>query len=454
MPTSVLSWDSTNLIWHALVGSSKVAPPAPVATAYSSTNLPWTLQTGQTLRDNIPAGVPVYNVTTYTSSKDVGACLTAVDNAVTTPGYAYFPAGTYTIGTLGPIGTNAWYGYANSSRRVMGMIGDGATQTFVVEGASMIPSAARSYILGSPDTTTSLQLYNLYFSNSSATIPLFFSGISFDGRFQGPYGVPPSSGISVNASTPSPLGHMGLYLNKAISGSRVQFCRFRGFAYTYQATPPGELSGLASNYDSGLVISNVEIDGRETSSGGVSAGGYMNNYCSSVTVQNFWLHDTRRSGFAIHEHTGGDNGTYTISNAQVERIANTSDSFAGSSLGFNGINVEEVSGTMTLTNYRAERDLGYHVTFGTTAGGPVAKSINVTDFSSLDTAYNGCLVMRIIGTPNSSGTSPYESLYTSSGLSALPFHVTNSGVTLDPVSVGSYNASIHTPDKYYLVQTS
>lgn len=424
------------------------------STSYSASNTPWTLATGDNLRANIPAGVPVYNATTYSTSTDLPTILTAVDTAVTTPGYVYLPAGTYTIGTLGPIGTNAWYGYANSSRKIMGMIGDGADQTFVVEASGMIPTAARTYALAPTDTSSPLPLYNLYFSNTSSTVPLFFSGISFDGVFQGPYGVPASSGLSLNTATASPIPHRGLALNKAIAGSRIQFCRFRGFGYAVKASPPYELSGLETNYDAGTVIDRCEIDGRETSATAVSAGGYMNNYNGTVTVSNSWLHDTRRSGFAIHEHQGGDNGTYTITNFQVERIANTSDSFAGSGLGFNASNVEEVSGTVTYTGCRFALDLGYHITLGTTHGGPVATAINAADFTSLSTAYNGCLVVRIIGTPNSAGTSPYETLFTTSGLAGLPLHATASGVALTPVASGSFNAAVHTKDKYFVVVTS
>lgn len=421
---------------------------------WSTTNLPWQLKPGEGLRDNMPAGVPVYNVKTYTSSTDVATCLAAIEAAVSTPGYAYFPAGTYTINLLKPIGTNFWYGYANSSREIMGLIGDGADQTFIVEGPNMVPSDARAYALAPTDTSIGVPLMNIQLSNTQTSVPVFVSGISFDGRFQGPYGVPASSGITVNAGTPSPIPHRGLVIQKGIAGARVQFCRFRGFAYTCKASPPYELAGLETNNDNGTTIYRIEIDGRETSTGAVSAGGYMENFCTSLTVQDSWLHDTRRSGFAIHEHFGGDGGTYNIRNFQVENIATTADGFAGSSLGFNASNVEEVSGTMTYTNCRFALDRGRHITLGTTSGGLVAQAINVNDFISESTTFGGCLVIRIIKTPNSQGNSPWWDLYSSGGLAALPFTVKAAGKSLTPVDSGLFNASVHTPDKYYVVVTS
>lgn len=426
----------------------------PVSTAFSSSNPPWALRAGETLYDNIPPGVPIYEVTDYTSSTDVGDCFAAVDAAITKPGYVHFPAGTWTINILDNYGSNQWLGYANSSRRIMGGIGDGADKTFFVEGANMIPSDARAWALAPTNTAEGVALKNLSFSNTSSNTPLFWSGISFDGRFQGPYGVPLSSGLTQNTSTPSPIVHRGLVLNQAIAGSRVQFCRFRGFGFTLKASPPYELAGFESNYDHGLVVYRVEIDGRETSTGSVSAGGYMINYTDKLTIQDSWLHDTRRSGFAMHEHHNGDAGDYTFNNWQVENIAKVADGFAGSNLGFNATNVEEVTGTLVFNNYRAALDLGYHITLGSSADtSTAAQSLVVNDFTSLSTAYNGCLVIRIIKQPNSLGTSPYWNLYNTGGLAALPFTVTKSGKALTPIASGSYNAGVHTPDKYYIVVT-
>jgi hypothetical protein len=428
--------------------------PPPPATTWSATNLPSTVPAGENIRDNMPSGVPIYTASTFSSSADIPTLLQAIDSAVSSPGYVYLGTSDRVIGALGPIGTNAWYGYANSSRHIMGLIGDGADKTSISEGPNMLPSAARSYALAPSDTSGPVPIYDLEFSNTNSSVPLFFSGITFKGQFQGPYGVPASSGLSVNTSVASPLAHRGLALNKAIPGSRVQFCRFLGFAYAIKASPPYELSGLETNNDNGTVIYRIEIDGR-VPGGGVSAGGYMTNYATNLTVKDSWLHDTRRSGFALHESTGaGNHGTYTVSNFQVERIASASDGFAGSGLGFNASNVEEMSGTITYAGDRFALDRGYHIALGTTNGGVLAQAINVADFTSLSSSYNGCLVMRIIGTPNGSGNSPYESLYQSGGLSALPFHVTNKGVTLTPVASGSFNAATMTPADHYVVVTS
>lgn len=422
---------------------------------WSSTNPPWALQSGQTVFDHMPAGITAYNVTTYTSSTDVATCLAAVEAAISSggSGYAYFPAGTYTISALGPIGTNAWYGYANSNRKIMGLIGDGADKTFIVEGSGMIPSAARTYTLAPTDLTTPVTLINLQFSNTTSTTPIFISGITFDGQFQGPYGVPNSSGLSLNTSTASPLAHRGLVLNKAIAGSRVQFCRFRGFAFAIKQSPPYELSGLETDTEN-MIRYGVEVDGR-LPTGEVSAGGDMLNYVSATNVSNYWLHDTRRSGFAIHEHTGGDNGQYTIGpNVQIQNISSTSDSFAGSSLGFEAFNIEEVSGTFTAQNARLALDLGHHFALATTHGNPLANDIVFANITSLSSSYNGCVVLRIIKTPNGSGTNPWWDLYNTSGLAALPIDGTYAGNALTPVDASTFNPAVHFPNQYFMVVTS
>lgn len=422
---------------------------------FSNANPPWKLQSGESVDDNMPTSVPVYLATNYTSSTDVYTILSAVEAAVSAPGYVRFPAGVYTISTLRSYGTNLWLGYANSNRKVMGWIGAGADRTFFVEGASLIPSDARAYALAPSNTSTPVPLINLQLSNTQTTVPIFVSGICFQGRFQGPYGVPASSGLSVNTTVASPIAHRGLVLNAAVPGSRIQFCRFQGFAFTIKASPPYELSGLESDNETGLTRYRIEVDGR-LPTGELSAGGDMINYPKSTTIKDSWLHDTRRSGFAIHEHTGvGDNGTYVIDGYQVEDIATTADGFAGSGLGFNASNVEEVSGTMTYTNCRFALDRGYDITLGTTAGGTLADAINVADFTSLTpSSYNGCLVVRIIKTPNSSGSSPYWNLFNSGGLAALPIHATSQGQPLTPIASSSFNPSTHTRDKNFVVVTS
>lgn len=427
-----------------------------VSTNWSASNPPWALQTGENVLDNVPLGVPRYEARSFSNSNDLWTVFKAAEAAMPNPGYIHFPDGTFNITQYQLATTNDWRGYWNSSKQVMGFYGNGADKTFFAESPNMIPSAARAYALNPTDTSIGVTLQNLYMSNNNSPIPLFISGISFDGVFQGPYGVHATSGLTVNTNTASPIAHRGLALWRSIAGARLQYCRFRGFGFTLKASPPYELAGLESNYDNGLVVARTEIDGRETSTGAVSAGGYMINYIQKTTLDGVWIHDTRRSGFAIHEHHNGDNGDYTLNNLQVQNISNTADSFQGSALNnFNATNVEEVTGTMRFTNYRAALDLGYHITFGSSADTTsVAQEIDVTDFTSLSTAYNGCLVVRIIKQPNSLGNSPYWNLYNTGGLGALPFVFKKDGKALTPIASTSYNSSLHTPDKNYIVVTA
>lgn len=425
-------------------------------TGFTPENPPWALRGSESPMDNKPFGVPALDVRDYTSSRDMAAVLTALDNALTSPAYGYIPGGTWPLATLGPIGSNAWYGYANSSRKVMGWIGDGAADTILTESPGMIPTAARAYALAPSDTSVGVPLWDFYFSNTQTSVPLFFSGFTLDGVFQGPYGVPASSGLNTNTSTPSPIAHRGLALQRAIPGSRVQFARFRGPAFTIKASPPYELAPLESNYDNGLVIARTEIDGR-LPTGEVSSGGYMNNFAINHNMKDVWIHHTRRSGYAIHEHTPtGDNGFYNIDGVQIEHIADTADGFAGSGLGFNGINFEEVTGTVSVKNSRMSmpRSGFYHIALGSSFGNTIAKQIDISDFTSLESVYNGCLVIRIIKNPNSLGINPWWTAYNSGGFSALPIEVTSKGATLTPIASTSFNAAIHGPTKNFVVVTS
>lgn len=440
---------------------SQFADPGPVGggTVWSVTNPPWALVNGAKSTDQMIGGSIIWDAGQFTTSMDIPTILKAVDLATVGQGSGYVKVapGNYTLNGIGLIGSNAWYGYANSSRRIAGIFSDDAASTFVTESAGMIPSDARAYALAPTATNTPVPLQNFYFSDTPSggvtPAPFFFAGMTFQGRFQGPYGVAATSGVSLNQSVAGPIPHRGLAFNRALAGSRIQYCRFQGFGYDLKASPPYELAGFESNYDNGLVIDHCEFDGR-LPTGEVACGGYMVNYASKMTMTNSWIHDTRRSGFALHENQGGNGGDYSFSNNRIEHVANTSDGFAGSGLGFNASNVEEASGTLSYDNCSFALDLGYHIALGTTNGGPVAKAINVTNFTSLSSAYNGCLVIRIIGTPNGSGISPYETLYQSGGLSALPFKVINNNITLTPVAASSFSSAIHTPDKFYIVVTS
>ena len=461
--TTLLVMTEPGVLKGVGLDSTQPAPP----NTFSASNPPWLLGPGETLRDNIKAGVPIYNATIFSPSNDVFTVLSAVEAAITTPGYVYFPhrSDNWVINILKLLATNDWRGYANIAQngsgqtKVMGWIGDGAqddgTGTIFCQGTAMIPSDARAYALNPTDATTPVPLQSLYLSNSHSSLPIFISGIRFRGALQGPNGVIGYSGMTVNVGVSSPIPNRGLAIWRSVVGSRIQFCCFEGFAFTNKAAPPGELAGLECNNVAELTLYSVEIKGT-LPDGTLSAGGFMPNYSSSLIMTDCWIHDTRRSGFAIHEHGGGDNGGYLFTNVQVEGIADTGDAFTGSGLNqFPACNIEEANGTFRFVGCRFEAGGGYDITLATSFNGAMAQQIRVDDFVSLSpTRFNGCLVVRVIKQPNSQGINPYWTLLTNNGLGALPLLVTWKGAPLIPIASTAFNAAIHFPEKYYIVVTN
>lgn len=434
-------------------------PATQPSSVFSAQNPPYLIPPGESLLDGVKAGVPRYNATVYSASKDVAVALAAMEAAISTPGYAVFPGDGWYISALGLVQGAGWYGYQNGNRKIMGWIGDhidsfGNWKTSIEIRPNAIPSDARAESLNPSNMGSPVTLYGAFFSGTNQTVPIphFFAGIHFKGNFQTPYGASGTSGITVNIGVPGPIPWRGLALNKPVAGTRIQFCKFSGFAYTQKNSPPWELSGLETNYDNGTTLHCVEIDGR-LPTGEVSAGGYMPNYTSLLTLENVWIHHTRRSGFAIHEHGGGDGGVYNISNVQIEAISSTPDGFAGNGLNqFPSSNVEEATGTLNYTNCRFAAGGGYHITLATTNGGGIADAINITDCVSMNpTLYNGCIVVRVVKQPNGAGINPYWTLANNSGVGALPINAKWHGTPLTAVASTQYNATIHKPDKYFIV---
>ena len=148
---------------------------------------------------------------------------------------------------------------------------------------------------------------------------------------------------------------------------------------------------------------------------------------------------------------GNDNGAYYAENFQVEQIANTTDSFAGASLGFASANVEEVRNSVTYVRPRFRATTPAHVVIGTSNGNAMARSITISDPVIDDTTRGGCLILRIVKQPNSYGINPYYSAYQSGGFAALPIRVTKNGSPLTPVLSTDYNPATHKPATHYVV---
>ncbi len=433
-------------------GDSGTAPNG----AWSDANPPWKLGTGESVDDNRPAGVQVINYADYSNSnaRSFGQTLAAIRTAAKAPYYVRMPAGSFRVTDFSfAAGTGVGRGYqdVNSTKYFGGIIGAGADKTFITVDPNIMTAAQLSGIASGESTSVSV----IYAGGSALAIPTFFSGLTFRGNFQ-------QSTTLNGVSGTAPAPYAGISLSSVKTGSVVQYCRFQGLGFAAKASPPYELGTISSTHSS-WTFRRSEIDGRlakeVNASQPVSAGGLMWNYETNVKTIDSWLHNTRRSGFAMHDHApseGGnanDPGIYYAENFQTQDIANTPDSYAGTNLGFPGSNVEELKQTFTYIRPRftASSANKEHLHIGTSGTNSMAQAMVITDPIIGNTTYNGCLVIGVSKQPNSYGLSPYYSLYQSSGLSAFPITVTKNSVRLQPVLLSSFNASIHTPDKYYLI---
>lgn len=444
--------------WSRTAAAPAPSPaPPPVSGGWSATNPPWALKSGETVDDNMPTSLAVLDYASYSGggSLSLGATLAAARSAATGPFVLRLPAGTFhftDFSFAAGTGTGHCYQDVNSTKRFAGIIGAGADKTFVVVDPSILTSAQVSGIAsGSPSPVAVSAIY------TSSGLPMFFSGITFRGNFQQTTTL---SGLSGTAPAP----YAGLHVVNAAAGSRIQFCRFQGFGFAAKSSPPYELGMIESSHST-YVVYRTELDGRLApeinTAQPVSSGGLMWNYENNVSVVDSWLHHTRRSGFAMHEQApseGGntnETGVYLASNFQVEHTADTTDSLAGSGLGFAPSNVEEMRNTFTYVGPRftSSSPKGpQHLNIATSYGNTMANAITISDPVIGDTAYNGCLVVNFVITPNSDGTDPYYTAYQSGGFSALPLQVTAAGKTLTPVLFSAFNPATHTPDAFYLVR--
>lgn len=436
---------------------------------FTDTNKPWALLPGETLRDNIPAGVPVVNASAYSSSTDLFTVLEAVRAGISVPSYVVLDSKPrYFISDLKSYGTNDWRGWTNGDRKIMGLIGLGVTQTSITVAPNAVSSSAgaRDYILASDKSMGPTPVSALYFSNTSTTVPMFFSGISFDGQLQTPYGTYSASAqaqFDRNQTVASPLGWRGIQLWRGITGSRMQYCRFQGFAYSLLNAPSFEHGLVETNYSDGLVFHRNEFDGRIAaefdSTRHLASGGVMWNKDIKVTVQNSWLHHTRRSGWATNTNTGLTTESYNGINFQIHDITGL-DEFASVSSGFSASNVEGVVGTFTYTDMYANITPSNHITLNIPYSGtpgvytlPDRPIVVVKNWRTDDTLYGGCLRVAVSKTPNSTGTNPVWTKLTNLGIAgANVFDVRRAdGTALTGIKSTAFNASLHKPDTHYVV---
>ena len=432
----------------------------------------WQLRAGESLTDNMPSGVPVVNITDYSTSNDLYVALEAVEDAETRAVYVNLGPRTFYINTFKVYGTNDWRGWANTRRRVMGLIGAGVDSTViqVQPGAVNAAAGARDFILDPPSLSTDLPVCALYFSNMGTDTPLFITGIDFRGTLQTPFSV-----YSANAQTkfrrnhavPSPLAWSGAVVWRAVPGSRVQFCRFQGFGFALNTAPPYEKGALSTNYCDGLIVDRTEVDGRISGdldpARPLSSGGVMWNKSLDTTLRDVYLHHTRRSGWATNTNTGLTTEKYTGIRVRTSDIADPSDSWAGDNGRFNGSNVEEVVGVFDYQDcvfsvHASQAHVNYALpaTRSNSSSPSVVPShpvIKVRGFSTPDTdQYGGCLRIAVSRQPNSTGISPAWQKLNDMGIAASGlFDIRDSaGTQLTGVRTTSWQPSM-TPQTHFVV---
>lgn len=438
---------------------------------------PWRLKPGESHMDNIPAGVPIVTASSISSSTEVYTLFSSIENTLTESSYIQLDATVYTMNSFHEYSTNYFQGYANAKRRIMGIIG--APRTYDQSGNVMaetvirvMPSAttntpgARDYVL---NATSSMRTTALFFDNSTTSVPLFISGITFQGTLQTPYSVYSSAAQAVfriNNNAASPLAWNGISIWYAVAGSRFQFCRFQGFGFALNTMPPFECGCVNSNRCNGLVIYRNEMDGRIAksldSSQPRSSGGWMFNKESKITIQDSWQHHTRRSGWATNTNTRNESEQYIGNNFQCEEIANNpNDGWAGDNGYFNGSNVEAVVGTFTYTNFRVSVASGSHISWAMPYSGsegvyssPTHAVIKVRGFRTDDTLYGGCFRIGVNKNPNSTGISPVWVKLNDIGIEASGlFDIRNeNNMSLIGVHHTDYNSQIHKPETHYIVK--
>ena len=457
------------------------APTTPVDTfpaRYVEGQEPWRLQNGESHLDNMPSGVTVVNSSSYSNLTDFYNLMSTIDSSASDVVYVQLEAKTYFINSFFEYGTKDWRGWANVKKKVLGFIGaprvyDGngnVTAETVIqikpEAVSNTPGAVDDVL--NATQSLGLHLTGIYLSNSNAPKPLFVSGVTFRGTLQTPFSTYSSASQAYfrkNQTAASPLAWNGISIWGCQPGSIWQFCRFQGFGFALNTAPPFECGVVNSNRNNGLLIQRTEVDGRIAPSidaaRPAAAGGWMWNKETLITMKDSWQHHTRRSGWATNSNTVSENEHYIGDNFQCERIADTTDSWAGDNGGFNGANVEGIIGLFEFYNVRLNVTTGSHINWavpysgvgGTQYYAPNHVVIKLKGFRTSDTLYGGCLRIAVNQRPNSTGISPIWQKITDSGIAGSGlFDIRDeNNVPLIGIKKTDYNASIHKPSTHFIV---
>ncbi len=482
-----LSWSSPSVAKaiipaSALFPSGTTTPPVePPPTSdnvptWSAANPPAKVRTGESLLDNIPKGVPIIQASSYSSTRDFGELNFLIDANAPSAGYVQLDAGIYTISTMRNYVGSGYRGFINEKRKVLGWIGkvdaNGNLLTKVRVAPNMISSSPGGVdaVLGStkaaPTGGTAI-----YLSDTNASVPLFISGIIFQGSLQTPFSVYPlaaSQGIKSNANVPSPLCFNGMAIWGAQPGSRVQFSKFEGFGFALTTAPPFEAGAVNTNRSNGLTRYRVEVDGRISADIDASrpraSGGWMQNKETLQTVDSSWDHHTRRSGYATNTNTNSTSEHYIAKNYLVEEIANAPDGWAGDSSGqpgFNGSNIEGVIGVFEYENVRFNVtngvDFNWAIPYSGVSGVyevPKHVVLKIKNHTTNVTTFGGLTRVSTSKQPNSTGISPIWNYIQTNGIASANDLIDvrdANNVRKTPVAASTYNAAIHKPATHYIL---
>lgn len=486
MPTKQAVW-VTGGSWRSPGNSDVDAGVSnPAASWPFDVDNPALLMPGESSQDGRPAGVTVLDADALTASDEFRDIMLAAEAATPGGSSSYVDLGSRLswISRLYDANTSGlpnWIGYVNSSRKVMGFFSSGGMAK-IRPRATMVSAtpAARGYDPASyvmdpynlgGGAWAPIPVSALYFSNSGVLTPLFISGVKFQGTLQTPYDVVSAKStekVTRNTTTPSPLPYRGMQVWATEPGSRIQFCEFEGFGYALQNAPPYETGVIESNR--GVeTVRRCHIDGRIAAeidpTRPLSSGGLMWNKSLSTTFEDSYLHHTRRSGWASNTNTRDVAERYYGKRVRVADLSDyTGDNFVGDSYSFAPSNIEEVIGIFDYQDVWLNADSSQHhinlaVPFG--AGGSAANEIVIPDrplvtlrgFYTNDLQYGGCLRIRVLKTPNSTGTSPVWTKVNALGIAGSNvFDIKNtSGQPMVGVRHSSYNAALHKPNTHFIV---
>lgn len=454
---------------------------------YVDPDAAWVERSGESFYDAMDPRLTIVFAGDITNSRDIRTILNLADDLTTPSGpiVVQFDSGDYWINNLqnyGTLSNPSWIAYANGNRKILGLMGAGfdpVTGEFLTRmrvSPTMINDTpnARDFALNAT-AATSLPITMLYFSNSSSTAPFFFSGLTFDGDLEGPFGVfstASQASFRRNHGVPSPLPWYGLNFVNSTEGSLVRNLRTRGFGFALNSAPPFECGAIQSNRSSRLGVFGVEVDGKlaeyiDPARRRTSAGWMLNKEDYSL-FRRFQLQDTRRSGIATNTNTMNQGEQYIFDNVQAYGIANVGDDGWPSDIttlpgGFNGFNIEGVIGTFTVRNSTIDVPQGSQYNWAVPAkssSGVVYPVPNHTvlfseDVTTNDTLYGGLLRVATGKAPNSTGDSPVWTAINSDFLGATNalINVKRQGVRLAPVRASQYNAAIHNPYAHFIMRS-